>query len=154
SIVVSDRSGLTIDGNGSTFQALTQGAPGRDNWRIQGGSDVTLENMVARGANPHAGINDLSYDPHFEWQHAFRFGSTLRGVLDNVSAYDVYGDFVEAEFDLRGSISTSPPARDITVRNSRFQRSGRQGFGLTDVDGFHLTNSFVGNVNMAAIDIE
>ena len=57
-ITMEDRVGLTIDGNGSTFKALTPGTGNRDNWRIEGGTNITLKNMIVRGANPSAGVND------------------------------------------------------------------------------------------------
>jgi hypothetical protein len=153
-LFVTDRSNLTIDGNGSTFKTLTVGTPGRDSWRIEAGRNIILKNMIIRGANPAAGLTDTAYQGAYEWQHAFAFNGTQTGLLDNVQAYDMYGDFVEAQFDLRSYWLEAFPARNITVRNAHFERNGRQGFGLTWVEGFRLENSYVGEVNMAVIDLE
>ncbi|MGH2661345.1 MAG: CAP domain-containing protein [Actinomycetota bacterium] len=154
-ITLEDRVGLWIDGNGSTFKALTPGTGNRDNWRIEGGTNITIKNMVVRGANPSAGVNNNAYDGTREWQHGFRFAGTNTAMLDNVQVYDVYGDFVEAMWDWRyGNVSQAPMAKNITVKNSRFERNGRMGFGLTGVDGFALRDSYVGEVNMAAVDLE
>ncbi len=154
-INIEDAVGLTIDGNGSTFKALTPGSGNRDNWRFEGGTNITVKNMIVRGANPSAGVNNNAYDGTREWQHGFRFAGTDTALLDNVQVYDMFGDFVEAMWDWRyGNVSQAPMARNITVQNSRFERNGRMGFGLTGVDGFALQDSYIGEVNMAAVDLE
>ena len=154
-IELEDRIDLTIDGNGSSFKALTTGSPNRDNWRIEGGRNITLRNMTVCGSNPHAGISEKAYDGKVEWQHGFRFAGTNGGTLENVRAFDVYGDFVEAMWDWRApDVYTAPMARNIVIRNSYFARAGRMGIGLTGVDGFVLQDSYVGDVNMAAVDLE
>jgi cysteine-rich secretory family protein len=154
-ITLEDRVGLFIDGNGSTFKALTPGTGNRDNWRFEGGTNITVKNMIVRGANPHAGVTGNAYDGTREWQHGFRFAGTQTAMLDNVQVYDMYGDFVEAMWDWRyGDVSQAPMAKNITVKNSRFERNGRMGFGLTGVEGFVLRDSYIGEVNMAAVDLE
>jgi hypothetical protein len=154
-IELQDRTNLTIDGNGSSFKALTRGSPNRDNWRIEGGQGITLKDMTVCGSNPNAGIHDNAYDGKVEWQHGFRFAGTNGGTLENVRVFDVYGDFVEAMWDWRASdVYSAPMARNIVVRDSYFARAGRMGIGLTGVDGFLLENSYVGDVNMAAVDLE
>ncbi len=154
-IVLQDRVGLTIDGNGSTFRALTTGDGNRDVWRIEGGANITLRNMTVRGANANGGLNDNAYVPSLEWQHGFRFAGTQTALLDNVRVSHVYGDFVEAMWDWRlPDPYSAPMSTNITVQNSQFERNGRMGFGLTGVDGFTLLNSYVGEVNMAAVDLE
>jgi hypothetical protein len=149
-LAIPDRHGLTFDGNGSTFKLVTRGTSNRSNWTIQGGSDINLRNMTARGANPYAGINPSAYDGQVEWQHAFRFQGTQTGMLDNVQGYDVYGDFVEAEENHKTGVTS----RNLTVRNSRFERNGRQGIALIHVDGFVLLDRYLGDINMTGIDIE
>jgi len=155
SLFLPGRNNLVINGNGSTFKALTQGTSYRSNWMIQGGSNITLENMIVRGANPNAGATMAAYNAALEWQHGIDFGSVQGGTLDNVQIYDVYGDFVEAQEDSRCTdCPGDPPNRNIVVRSSHFERNGRVGFGLTDVDGFVLENSYIGNVAWDAVDIE
>ena len=149
-----DRTGLTIDGNGATFKALTQGSNVRRNWRLQGGSAITLKNMTVRGANPRGGILEGAYNPSFEFQHGYSVEGTQGATLDNVQAFDVYGDFVAIHHDERYNPVTTAPARNITIRNARFERNGRQGISPTNVEGFVLENSYLGSVNMNAIDIE
>jgi len=153
-ITLTDRSSLDINGNGSTFKALTTGVSNRSNWRIEGGSNIKLEHMTVWGADPVADTSGAAYNTNYEWQHGFAFDGTQGGILNRVSAYHVYGDFVEAEFDQRLGATASPPARNILVQDSSFDGAGRMGFGLTDVVGFTLQNTSVGNVSWDAVDVE
>ena len=153
-IVLSDRTELTVDGNNATFKALTQGDIGRRNWRIQGGSRVTLKNMTVLGVNPKAGIFEGSYDRAYEYQHGYSIEGTQGAALENVKAYDVYGDFVAVHHDERFNPYTTDPARNITIRNAHFARSGRQGVSPTNVEGLLLESSYLGDVNMNAVDVE
>ncbi|HET8654357.1 MAG TPA: hypothetical protein VFL93_02400 [Longimicrobiaceae bacterium] len=150
-LVITDRHDLTFEGNGATFQVFSQGDSQRSNWSFRRGSDIMVHNMIVRGANPAAGTSAAAYVTALEWQHGFRFEGTQGATLDSVQVYDVYGDFVEAQMDKRG---TGLPARDITVRKSHFERNGRMGIGLTDVDGFTLEDSYLGDIRWSAVDLE
>lgn len=152
--LITDRNNLVIDGNGSTFKALTVGTSTRDNWRIQSGSDITLENMTIVGANPNAGTGSSCMTTNLQWQHGIDFQSTQGGVADHVTIEDVYGDFVEAMFDQRYNLPNVPPARNILVENSTFNANGRMGLGLTDVQGFTMQNSSMSNTCWSAVDLE
>jgi hypothetical protein len=154
SIVLADRTNLTVDGNGATFAALTKGSSTRRNWRLQGGKSVTLRNMTARGANPTAGIVEGAYDPSYEFQHAYSIEGTQGATLDGVGAHDVHGDFVAIHHDERYDPTTTAPARNVTIRNARFERNGRQGISPTNVEGLLVEGSYLGEVNMNAVDIE
>lgn len=153
-ILVTDRSNLTIDGNGSTFKDLTTGTGSRSNWDVQSGSNITLENMTIIGANANAGTGSSCYTTSLEWQYGINFEGTQTGIANHVTIEDTYGDFIEAQFDQRYSIYSAPPARNITVENSTFNANGRMGVGLTDVQGFTMQNSTMTNICMDAIDVE
>jgi hypothetical protein len=148
SFTVTDRKDLVIDGNGSTFKAVTPGTVSRVNWDVVDDSAIVLENMTIVGANPHAGIPDATSPDNYA-QHGIEFASTQGGTVDNVSISDTYGDFLEA----RGA-TPQVPSRNILVENCHFDRSGRQGLGLTNVDGFTFTHSYLGDVPQAGIDVE
>src|SRR2546423_9690906 len=51
-ITLTGRKGLVIDGQGAEFRALTPGGSHRANWRFVNGSNLTVQNMAVRGANP------------------------------------------------------------------------------------------------------
>ncbi|HET6361721.1 MAG TPA: hypothetical protein VFH11_06655, partial [Gemmatimonadota bacterium] len=76
------RKNLTIEGNGALLFANSTGSgatppPGFDrNWprnryhlEIRGGSGIVIRNLVVRGANPNAGMNDAAYVSALEAQH-------------------------------------------------------------------------------------
>lgn len=148
-----DRVGLTFEGNGSTFKFFSQGNGQRANWQIWGGGDLVFRNMIAIGANPNGGLDGNAYVRRLEWQHAWRFRGTQGALLDNVQGYDVYGDFVNISFDNRVPYP-GEPTRNVTVRNSHFERNGRYGFTITHGEGIVLENSYLGDVRWSAINIE
>jgi hypothetical protein len=149
------RIGLTVDGNGSSFKDLTIGTPNRCNWRFEVDEGVTIENMVLYGANPTAGYNGSpSYNgKDYEWQHGISFGTVRYGTVRNVRIYREFGDFVEAQ-QAQTPPGSPDPSTGILVEGSYFEGNGRMGLGLTNVDGFVMRNSYVGDVNMAAVDVE
>ncbi|MBV9279691.1 MAG: hypothetical protein JOZ41_06390, partial [Chloroflexi bacterium] len=90
-IDVINKSNMTIEGNGSTFHATTQGTYRRSNWVFREDSNVAAENMTVYGAEPDAtitnGLKDGScyYHP-LEWQMGYDFQATSGGTLNNVKA--------------------------------------------------------------------
>ena len=155
-IYVTDRSDLIIDGNGSTFKSLV-GQDDASNWEVQAGSNITFENLTIQGDNPYAGIlqgDPGCYTTSLEWQYGIAFDGTQGGTVNSVHIYDVYGDFVEAQDDLRVGVYNSPPSRNIMVENSYFDGNGRMGVGLTDVIGFTMQNTTMNDVCWDAVDVE
>ena len=152
-MVIDDRNDLTFQGNGSTFQVFTEGHSTRANWTLRGGSNFTFRNMTARGANPNAGLAGEAYVRALEWQHAWRFRGTQGVLLENVQAYDVYGDFVNVSFDSRVPYP-GPPTRNVTVRNSRFERNGRYGLTVTHGENLVYENNYIGDVRWSSFNVE
>jgi hypothetical protein len=152
-LVINDRVGLTFEGNGSTFQVFTQGHGQRANWIVRGGSNLTLRNMIARGANPNAGLAENAYVRSLEWQHGYRLRGVQGAVLDNVQAYDVYGDYVNLSHDDRVTFP-GPPNRNIVVRNGRFERNGRYGFTITNAEDVVFENNYLGETRWSHINVE
>jgi uncharacterized protein YjdB len=152
-LVIDDRIGLTFEGNGSTFQVFTQGHGQRANWIFRGGSNLTLRNMIARGANPNAGLAENAYVRALEWQHGYRLRGVQGAVLDNVQAYDVYGDYVNLSHDNRVTFP-GPPNRNIVVKNGRFERNGRYGFTITNAEDVVFDNNYLGETRWSHINIE
>lgn len=153
-ITVTDRLGLVIDGRGSTFRAVTAGHSHRANWRMLAGSNLTLKNMIVRGSNPAAGITGTAYVPALEWQHGYSIDAVQGMTADNVAAFDTYGDLFGVQYDERVGVYNSPPVRNLTLVNSRFERSGRQGIALSHVEGALIQRNYVGDSNMNGVDVE
>lgn len=150
-IVVRKRTRLVFEGNHATFRAFTDGSElvdpskirTRSMWNFQASSHITLRNAVVIGANPSAGLHDAAYRPKFEAQHAYLVQNSQTVVLDRVEAYDVYGDFVY--------VGTN--SRNVTVRDSKFARNGRQGWTINGTNILFERNSIT-DTRRATIDME
>jgi hypothetical protein len=153
-LALARRANLEIDGNGATLKATTVGRGDRLSVRarsqlsIVGSTNITVRNLVVRGANPHAGTSLAAYQPLYEAQHAFNLLHDNGILLDRVQAYDTYGDFVY--------IGGPPgkPSHDVTVARSTFARSGRQGISITNADSVFITANTVDDVARSLFDLE
>lgn len=154
SIEVNDRSGLTLEGNGSTFKAVTPGDPCRANWRIQSGSNITLKDMTVRGINTTGFDGPRQPAPAAQCQHGYSFDSVQGGKLLNSKAYDTLSDPVSIEPDRRkGDFCAVPPNRAIFIDHFYGFNGGRT-LGITDADGVTVQNSYLGDMYDNAIDLE
>ena len=145
---IDDRNNLTFDGNGATFKALTdgtelgpRGARGRQQLSIIRGSNITFQNLTVVGARA-LGLNQVGYD--LEAQHAFVTGQTNGLHLNNVQAYDVYGDMVYI----------GPYTSNVLVEHSTFNRSGRQGWMVGGGYNIRFEGNYIANIGHATIDFE
>jgi hypothetical protein len=148
---IENRNNLTFEGNGATFRAYTDGrelppsaARTRSQLVFAGGSNLTVRNVIVRGANPNAGMGDAAYVAELEAQHGFVIGGTVGIVLDHVQVYDVYGDFVYV----------GAPSRNVLVENSVFRRNGRQGWTVAGGDGVTFDHNTISDTRRATIDME
>jgi hypothetical protein len=152
SLRIQDRWGLTFQGNGARFKAGTDGDVARRHFWFLGGGNLAIRNLVVVGANPHAGAKKEAWREDRAFQHAFAFHGVQGAVLDNVRAYDVYGDFVLVRYDERSR--DRPWSRGITVQNSTFERNGRQGIAISAGENVTLRWNYVGDVSLTTFDIE
>lgn len=148
-LAIKGRANLVFDGNGATFRAFTAAGKVRNHWWIGDGSrNITLRDMVIRGPNPHAGSNDSCFDPTHEFQHGVALSGVQGALLENLQIYDVYGDSVYL------GDNWTTPNRNVTVRGGRFERNGRQGFGIVNADGITLDRNYLNGVCMSVFDLE
>jgi hypothetical protein len=153
-VELAGRRKLVLAGNGATLKATTTGTGGRLALRtrsqlsIFGSQDITVRDLIVRGANPHAGVGEAAYQPEFEAQHAFSLHGDDGITLDRVQACDVYGDFVY----IGGTAGT--PSRNVTVEHSRFARNGRQGISITDGEDVLITGNEIDDVRRSVFDLE
>lgn len=145
-LVIQERSQLLLEGHGATLKAVTEGDRNRDHLRITKSSNVIVHDLIVRGANPQAGTSDAAYRPDREAQHAFNIVNGEGVVLDHVQAYDVYGDFVYI-----GGVVMS---RNVTVGESRFERSGRQGIAVTNAEHVLIERNEIAEVGRSLFDLE
>lgn len=151
-LVVSKRTGLTFNGNGATFDGKRNKNGKARHWAVQNSSRITLKNMTVRGANPRAGARKDGYRRGHEWQAAYGVYGSNYIVLDKVEAYDLYGDFVEIGAMWVGRNPVN--ARHITVQNSHFERSGRQGVAIIAGEDILIRDNYISGVPHDILDIE
>jgi hypothetical protein len=147
-LTIEDRNRLLFDGNGATLQARTTGKRGRGQLVLKGGRDLTVRSLTVRGANPHGGANPSAYVADLEAQHAYSVHGATDVLLDHVQAYDTYGDFVYI------GAQQQTPSENVTVANSVFERSGRQGISITDANGVLVTANAISGAGRSLFDIE
>jgi hypothetical protein len=150
-LVVKAKTNLTIDGRGATIRQVTNGTEllgvnairSRSVWSFQQNTNVTLQDVIVRGANLYAGLGDLAYSPKFEGQHAFVVAGGTNTVIQGVQAYDIFADFVYA----------GPGVNGLLVRDSTFARNGRQGW---TINGLNVTfdRNTISDVHRSTVDLE
>ena len=157
-LILLNPSNITIDGNGATFFATTDGsgvAPPRkpfryswprrrEHWDVRGAHNLTMRNFTVRGANPNGGATPEAYVAGLEGQAGIAISRTDGIVIDNVTITDTYGDFVW----ITGA------STDVTIRNSTFARSGRQGVAIVGASGVVIQDNKIRDVARSVIDLE
>lgn len=142
--------GLTLDGNGSTLFASSEGAPHRAHLRLVGGQDLSVQRLRITGANPHGG-SSRAFQEALQYQH----GLDLRGVsgvtVGEVLVESVYGDcfYVGQAADGTGDWSS-----DVTIRQSQCRGNGRQGVAITAGERIAVEDNHFSAVGLSAIDLE
>ncbi len=144
-----DRHRITIDGNGATVFARTRGGPDRSQWWVKGGSRIVFRNLVVRGSNPNAGVDENAYVRKLETQHGFRLEGVNGVELDHVQVHDVFGDFVDIGRDFK-----RVPSRNIWIHDSVFSRNGRQGIAVTAATNVIIERNHIGDTRRSTIDLE
>jgi hypothetical protein len=170
-LVVENKTHVTINGNGSLFFA-TIDTPiprlpscnqhptwpscrepnrARAQWRFLGDHDMVVRDVNVRGSDQHAGPNGV-YSVLLEAQHGFTIVGTDGIVLDHVSARDVWGDFVNVGIGLVGRRWIA--STNVLVENSTFFGSSRQGWSITDAQHVTFANNRIDQVRRSLIDLE
>ena len=147
-LYLKDRHRLLVEGNGAAFKAVTMGTRKRQELVLSGGSGLIVRDLVVRGANPSAGAVPGAHHADLEAQHGFQVSGATDVLLDHVQAFDLYGDFVYV------GPANKQPSRNVTIRNSTFARSGRQGISVTDAVGVTVQDNTISGVARSMFDIE
>jgi len=147
---IRNRKHFTLDGNSATLQAVTEGLQSRRHLVIVGGRDITVKDLTVRGSNPTAGAVPAAYVPSKAFQHGFSVNSAKDVRLERVEAYAVRGDFVYIGSDG----PTGPWSDGVTVVDSKFQGSGRQGISITAGRNVVIERNEIAGVPLSLIDLE
>lgn len=150
---LTDRADLTVDGQGAEFRAVSFGETFRPNWRLLGGRNLTLRNMVVRGVHPGWDAGRLGREGGHHVQHGYSVESTQGAMLVDVKAFDVDGDFVSVGADRRLHLCQAPPARDVLVE--RFHGFGNaRTTAVTHGERVTIRDSYLADSWDNHIDIE
>lgn len=142
------RSRLRIEGNGATLRAIATGNRTRSQLLLRVSSNITVQDLTVRGANPHAGATENAYVPRLEAQHAFDVQGSKGVLLFHVQASDLYGDFVYV------GVGEKRPSENVTVYQSWFERSGRQGISVTAAVNVAIVENVIGGAARSLFDLE
>lgn len=159
-ISLTDRSNLTIDGNGATFKTSdptgdsstlttpSKAARNRAHWRSVRGSNIIFRNMTIIGANPAGGTGTAAYVVSLEAQHGFDILGTQGVEIDHATLSDMYGDCVYV--GISGDVWSS----DVVFHDSRCERNGRMGVAVTAGRRVTVRNNYIGAIRHSSIDLE
>jgi hypothetical protein len=154
-IAVKRRSGLVIDGNGSTFVKTNPAeGVGRPNWELLENTNVTLKNMTIEGslAPARRGIT-----PGNQYDHGVSIlggdGTTVR----DATVRDVFGDFVTTApsgfAHGTGALGGQVP-RDVTIQRLKGRSAARMCVGLAAGIAITVKDSVLSDCRYAGIDME
>ena len=138
---------LTIEGNGVTLKAGTQGDQTRKLLDFEGGGGFLIRNLVLVGAHPSGGPD--GYVRELEGQHGMNFGGVDGAEVVNVSITGVYGDFMRFAKG-KGEEWT----RNVVVTGSNFEGSGRQGTSFAAASNIRIEGNRFDGIARSVFDIE
>ena len=163
-IFIPDRNNLIIDGNRSTFRnSSTSAEPGKGNFVVLRGTDITFQNVIARGTFdqvPEGGKYSLNYPVGIGWEpnHAFGFWGTNGGGVRDSEAHHVWGDGVATAFDgiLDPSVYSKDwqVARNLVIERIFVDNVSRVCLGPTQGINNTFRDSYFKNCWMSGIDAE
>jgi hypothetical protein len=145
-LLLQNKSNITIDGNGAMLFAETTGTLTRRHLNITTCTNISVRNLVIKGAHPTAGVG--AYVAAYEGQHGIAVYSTDGLEITGTTINDVYGDFIYL-----GKTTTAQNKR-VWIHNNTFSRNGRQGIAFIHADGVLVENNSIGEVARAIFDFE
>lgn len=148
SLTLENRTDLVIEGNGSTFRAMTlvpTPETNRAQWRTDYGSGIVLRNMVL------VGMNDApEFDEDNEFDHNLFIRGTRDVTVENVHGRGAYGDYIAIA---HGVDETTIPG-DIVIRDSSAETVGRMGISCVACDGVTVEDSVFNDIGYHVFDLE
>lgn len=155
-VAVRGKTDLTVNGNGavfftddptgdgSTLEAPSRDARTRNHFLVEGCANVTINNVVVRGAHPNGGIGIEAYVAALEGQHGFDVVSSSNVTLKDCRVTDVYGDFAYVG---KGSAF-------VSILGLYGRRNGRQGIAVTQATDVLIEGCDLADVRRTQIDLE
>lgn len=155
-VLVQGATGLTIDGNGSTFKQTASPANPAPLVELWNDKNLTIENLKIEGN--YDGTNGGSGE---EGDYGVEFEADSGVTLTNDSVSDIQGDFLyfSPPYDVTTSDALST---GITITNSTFTNAGYHGLTVESVgcptlapcNGLMISGDTFSNINVDAMDFE
>jgi MYXO-CTERM domain-containing protein len=149
---IHNHSGLSINGNGSTF-SQTVSAPASTNQPIvylTEDSDLSLTNLTVDG--DYNGTNGGEY---YEGDYGFLLEADQGITLKDVTANNIQGDFINLQAPDSGDTPGDQSLNsDIVVTDSTFHNSGYHGITIESADGATFSNDTFSDIALDAMDFE
>ncbi len=157
-VLLKNRRNVTIDGNGATFFAPTDGSTFvpkrgagknswprlRAHWRIRGGGGITLRDLTIEGPNAKGGATAAAYVAALEGQAGIAIQRTSDVLVDAVTVRNTYGD----------AVYITGGSANVTVRTSTLERTGRQGVAIVNASNVVVENNEIRDIARSVFDLE
>lgn len=115
----------------------------RSHVKIEGCTNITINNLNIIGANDLAGRTEGAYVEKLEGQHGFVIFKSDTIIINSCIIKMVYGDFFYTS-----------ASDNITIQNCIGDGNGRQGFAVASGKNIVFTRNKLSNLRRAAIDLE
>jgi hypothetical protein len=161
-VTVTDKSGLTLVGGGTTFKrnklspASLRYPNANAMLRFVDLTDSTIKglNVIATDTGPdesYLPAGTVSWDKQFAFEHGFDFHGARRVTLANSSAAEVWGDGV----NISGGDQYTPRRSDgVVVRNVTVAGNGRQGVSVSRASDVLIDHLDVEHSRRSGVDLE
>jgi hypothetical protein len=166
-LVVQNRVGLTLRGNGATFRRVTPSPPelqypnANAHWTFVGDSNLTVRDMKVVGLNTSPDPNDPvppgtpepgkfgARDDRVAFEYAYGVFASQNVTFVHLSADAAYGDGLLIGGEHQPDLVQNFKAFDVTI-----DRNGRQGVAIVTAHGVVLDKIYIQHSRRSGIDIE
>ncbi|HEY7438633.1 MAG TPA: right-handed parallel beta-helix repeat-containing protein [Acidimicrobiia bacterium] len=152
-VFLDGRNGVTIDGNGATLVAHTDGKAASKATPRRGRRPARLRTHLAIRGSTNVSVRDLKivgpnssgrYVPALEGQAAVTVSGSTNIVLDHDSMRDTYGD----------AVYIVNHSADVTIRSCDVRHAGRQGIAVVGAERVTISECNFESVSRSVVDLE
>jgi hypothetical protein len=144
-ILVTNRSNVTIDGNGATVQGEV-GDGHRPVFRLTGGSSISFQELTLDGGYPNPGV----HDPTVQWSHGIEILGTNGVVVNGLTIRNVAGDCVYAGKNESGNVRSAA----VRVNGGSCIGTGRNGVSAVAVNDLRVQGGTYSQIGYVPFDAE
>ncbi|MGH9190346.1 MAG: right-handed parallel beta-helix repeat-containing protein [Acidimicrobiales bacterium] len=148
------RKGLTVAGP-VTLDGSSMIASDARHLRVQGGERITIRNLTILGAR--GTCRDTCGSAGYDREHgiaieSFKGDPLTDVVIDKVTIRGVHGDFVY--LGIKGSDAPADAPNRVTIKNSTFVNSGRQGIAAAGAEDLRINGNHLEAAGRTLFDFE